>query len=125
MLENSLFERLGSENLRSLVNTFYSNVEQDKRISHLFKNDFEEIKRKQFAFLTQFLGGPPLYHEEFGHPRMRMRHMPHAITPDAAVAWLENMKKAIDSLPISDDLKLELFNAFPRLASHMINSPNP
>ena len=121
-MEQTLYDMIGAEQLKEMVDRFYGFVEKDERISHLFKSDFETIKEKQLLFLTQFMGGPPLYNEKFGHPRMRMRHMPHAITRDAAVAWLENMGAAIYSLDIEEDLKEKLFASFPKLAQHMINS---
>jgi len=117
----TIYQKLGAENLEKMVNKFYELVEQDDRINHLFKNDFNLIKQKQLMFLTQFLGGPQLYIQEYGHPRMRMRHMPHAITPAAAEAWLENMQQAIQSLPIEEEFKENIFNTFPKLAAHMIN----
>ena len=75
-------------------------------------------------FLTQFLGGPPLYAQEFGHPRMRMRHLPYKITADGALAWLSCMKSAIEALNIDQELKVKLFQRFPNVAAHMVNS-NP
>ena len=120
-MDQTFYELLGKEQLKKLVEEFYSRVEQDERINHLFKTDFEIIKEKQLFFLTQFLGGPQLYAQKFGHPRMRIRHMPHAITRAAADAWLENMKAAVFSLDIDEELKRKLFSVFPRLASHMIN----
>ncbi len=117
----TLYDELGEENLKVLVDTFYTSVLSDERIAHLFKTDLTTIKSKQFMFLTQFLGGPGLYTEAHGHPRMRMRHMPHEITPSAAYAWLENMKSSIESLPINQDLKDRLFQRFPHVAAHMVN----
>lgn len=73
-------------------------------------------------FLTQFLGGPNLYSQEFGHPKMRMRHLPHEITQEAKEEWLKCMKMAINDLDISEGLKVELFAVFPKLAEHMVNS---
>lgn len=121
-MKDSLYEKLGAENLQTMVNTFYDLVQQDERINHLFQTDMDLVKHKQLSFLTQFLGGEPLYNQQYGHPRMRLRHMPHKITPAAAEAWLENMKKAVDSLPIEQQMKDAVFSAFPRLATHMVNS---
>ncbi|MFT4758046.1 MAG: hemoglobin [Paraglaciecola sp.] len=118
----TLYEQLGAENLQQMVNNFYDLVVEDKEISHLFTTDMEIVKRKQTTFLTQFLGGPMLYNQEYGHPRMRMRHMPHKITGEGAMAWLNCMNQAIEALDIEEDLKTNLFNCFPKLAAHMINS---
>ena len=119
----SLYDRLGGEEtLRTLTDRFYDLVFNNEVISHLFKNDKDEIKEKQRLFLTQFLGGPGLYTEVHGHPRLRARHLPHAIGEEDAIAWLTSMDKAISTLDISDELKKELFGRFPQSAMFMVNS---
>lgn len=120
-MEEALFYRLGEENLRKLVDRFYDLVFENEQISRLFKTEKNEIKEKQRLFLTQFLGGPPLYSEIHGHPRMRARHMPHPITEEDAKAWLSCMWEAIDYLPVEDALKDELFDRFPSTAMFMVN----
>ena len=117
----SLFERVGAENIQLLVDRFYDLVFTNEQISHLFKNDKEEIKGKQRLFLTQFLGGPALYSAQYGHPQMRARHLPHIIHEDDAVAWLSCMAKAIATLDIDEALKDELFARFPPTAMFMVN----
>ncbi len=122
--ERSLYERLGAENLQILIDSFYDQVFADERLSPLFsKTPKEVIKNKQFLFLTQFLGGPTLYSNEFGHPKMRARHLPHEITESKAIAWLQCMNDAVYKLPIDDQLKKELFSCFPQVAFHMVNTP--
>lgn len=119
---DTLYKRIGEENLRKLVDAFYENVFSSEKIKDLFKTDKEEVKRKQFMFLSQFLGGPQLYSNEFGHPQMRMRHLPHQITVESKDEWLKCMKRAIDTLEIEDQLKIALYNCFPPIAQHMVNS---
>lgn len=121
METETLYYRLGKENLDLLVERFYDLVFVNPQISHLFKNDKEEIKGKQRLFLTQFLGGPALYSDKYGHPQMRARHLPHTITETDAIAWLHCMSQAIASLPISEELKDELFARFPSTAMFMVN----
>jgi hemoglobin len=118
---NTPFDRLGPENLKLLVDRFYDLVFANEDIAHLFKTDKEVIKEKQRLFLTQFLGGPALYSEKFGHPRLRARHMPHPISQEHAVAWLSCMSAAINSLPIEDDFKDDLFKRFVPTAMFMVN----
>jgi hemoglobin len=122
MENETLYKRLGKENLDLLVDRFYKLVFAHPLIGRLFVTDKETIKNKQKLFLTQFLGGPSLYSDQYGHPRMRARHMPHAITQDDAVAWLHCMSQAIATLPISEELKDELFARFPQTAMFMVNS---
>ena len=120
-MENTLYEQLGAEKLAQLVQKFYELVLENTALKSLFTTDMEMVQEKQIAFLTQFLGGPLLYKEKFGHPMLRRRHMPHAITEEAAIAWLSCMKEAIDSLTLEEEFKETLFNAFPKAAAHMVN----
>lgn len=120
-MEPTLFERLGEKNISLLVDRFYDLVFAHEQISHLFKTDKELIKEKQRLFLTQFLGGPSLYSQQYGHPQLRARHLPHPISEDAAVAWLECMSKAIGTLTADEKLKDELFRKFVPTAMFMVN----
>jgi hemoglobin len=122
METKTLYERLGAENIQNLVEAFYELVFADPEIKDLFKTDKELIKKKQFMFLSQFLGGPTLYSDEYGHPQMRARHLPHPISEDKAIAWLKCMHAAIDTLEIPEELKAELFDRFPPTAFFMVNS---
>jgi hemoglobin len=121
-MEVTLFERLGEENVKKLVDRFYDLVFENQQIAHLFKTDKDTIKEKQRLFLTQFLGGPPIYSEQYGHPKLRARHMPHTITEEDAVAWLSCMSAAITSLAVDESLKDELFKRFIPTAMFMVNS---
>jgi len=93
----------------------------DPQISHLFRTSKDVIKEKQRLFLTQFLGGPPLYTERFGHPQLRARHMPHPIGEDDANAWLSCMARALSTLPVDESVKDELFQRFVPTALFMVN----
>ncbi len=118
----SLYHQIGASNLQKLVDEFYERVFDSASIKHLFQTDKETIKRKQLYFLTQFLGGPQLYTENYGHPRMRMRHLPHEITQESKIEWLRCMKEAIATLDVTDQLKTSLYACFPQVAEHMVNS---
>ena len=119
----TLYEELGDERLAELLHTFYDKVFASEIIGDLFKDsDQEKVKHKQFCFLTQFLGGPPRYNQMYGHPRMRMRHMPHRIDEKAKDEWLKLMKESIWTLDLSENLKEALYNCFPKVAQHMQNT---
>ncbi|MGN5883050.1 MULTISPECIES: truncated hemoglobin YjbI [Staphylococcus] len=118
------YEVIGQERLYSMIDYFYSLVEQDDRINHLFPGDFAETSRKQKQFLTQFLGGPSLYTEEHGHPMLRMRHMDFRITPYERDAWLENMNKAIQHAELPAGVDEYLYERLRLTANHMVNSEN-
>jgi hemoglobin len=120
-MDTTLFERVGEENLRLLVDRFYDLIFTNDQIAHLFKTDKALIKEKQRLFLTQFLGGPALYSQQYGHPQLRARHLPHPIGQDDAQAWLSCMLAAINSLQIDEAIKDELFKRFVPTAMFMVN----
>lgn len=98
----TLFELIGgTETVDKLVEAFYPRVFSHPDLIPLFTGDINEIMRKQKMFLTQFLGGLPLYSQEFGPPAMRHRHMPFEITPKRAAAWLSCMQEAMDEIGLS------------------------
>lgn len=119
---NTLYEILGESVISDLVDAFYARVYNHPTLTPLFQNDIKVVKDKQFCFLSQFLGGPQLYSQKYGPPRMRMRHMPHRIDNKAKEAWLACMKDAINSLDLEPNLAEALYNCFPKLANHMVNS---
>ena len=121
-MEQTTYEKLGEENLTLLIERFYDLVQENKVLSPLFLGGFDEIRRKQKMFLTQFLGGPQLFTNEFGHPKMKMRHLPHKITNEGKDEWLNCMKEAISTLPIDKEFKTYLYAHFPHVAQHMVNS---
>ena len=118
----SFYSKIGPEKLEEIITKFYDLIFDESSIKHLFTTDKELIRSKQLKFLTQFLGGPMLYSEEYGPPRMKMRHIPHRIDSEAMKEWLRCMKIAIDESTLENELKEPLFECFPKLAAHMVNS---
>ncbi len=122
-MELTLYERLGKEGISKLLDSFYDRVFNDPSIAPLFANSTRsEIQEKQRLFISQFLGGPMGYTENFGPPKMRQRHIPHRITPLAKDAWLKCMKEAIDEQDWDERLKEVMYSIFPPIAAHMVNS---
>ena len=117
----TLYEKIGKDRLRELVDKFYDIVFMDSTIKDLFMTDHSLVRDKQFLFLIQFLGGPALYSIEYGHPKMKMRHLTHAIDKDSKDAWLSCMRIAIDSMNFEDGIGDALYNCFPKVAEHMVN----
>lgn len=119
------YEQLGGEEfVRRLVKAFYDRVAKHPDLIPIFPDDLTETARKQTQFLTQFLGGPPLYTEEHGHPRLRARHMPFEITPKRASAWLACMSEAMDEIELSGPLREQLYSRLVMTAHHMVNHPD-
>jgi hemoglobin len=78
-----------------LVEAFYARVAQDPLLRPMYPDDLEPGKRHLALFLTQYWGGGPVYDDERGHPRLRMRHAPFPITPEAAERWAVLMAEAV------------------------------
>ncbi|EOA9103563.1 truncated hemoglobin YjbI [Staphylococcus aureus] len=118
------YDIIGKEALYDMIHYFYTLVEKDERLNHLFPGDFAETSRKQKQFLTQFLGGPNIYTEEHGHPMLRKRHIDFTITEFERDAWLENMQTAINRAAFPQGVGDYLFERLRLTANHMVNSYN-
>lgn len=122
----SLYDRIGPDALAALVTRFYAHVARDPDLAPIFPGDLTQTAEKQFAFLTGFLGGPPLYHQRYGPPRLRARHLPFEITPARGRAWLACMNAALRETPgVAEAEARELCAALARVARHMVNTPEP
>jgi hemoglobin len=123
--ELSLYEWIGGERgLRSLVNRFYdlmdSSVEA-KNIRSLHPKSLNRSREKLFLFLSGWSGGPQLYVEQFGHPRLRLRHMPFAIGFVERDQWLWCMNKALDESQLDPRVVEYLKARFAEVADAMRN----
>jgi hemoglobin len=109
--ETTLYEEAGGMAFfEALVDRFYDCVEADPVVLSLYPepDDLAPARRHLTLFLAQYWGGPTTYSDERGHPRLRMRHFPFAIGPEARDHWLACMRSAIAELdppqPIADRL---------------------
>lgn len=107
--------------MRRIVEHFYPIVQQDPLIGPLFPEDIRPVMEKQYLFLTQFFGGPPLYTEQYGHPMMRARHLPFPITQERAAAWLSCMERALEQIGMDRELKELLLERLSGPAYHFVN----
>lgn len=122
---DSFYEQLGGErSVRRIVDRFYdlmSELPETKRILEMHPIDLTDSRNKLFKFLSGFFGGPPLYIEEYGHPRLRARHLPFSIGENEKDQWLLCMNRAIDELVDNPLLVTQLKMTFFRIADHMRN----
>ena len=97
--------------------------EADPELRAVFPpGDLEAGRRKQVLFMEQWLGGEPLYSEQFGHPRLRRRHFPFVIDERAAGLWLRHMGEAFRAVGVGEQEMAEVFADLGPLARHMINA---
>ncbi len=114
----------GEAGLKELVKRFYDNMEtlpECKPILDLHPKDLSNSRKKTYMFLSGWMGGPDLYIQAFGHPRLRARHLPFPIGPNERDQWLLCMKKALDDMELDPVFKIHLMGSFFNTADHMIN----
>jgi len=121
----SLYELIGGEaGLKSLVNRFYdlmdSSIEAEK-VRAIHPDELTQSREKLFMFLSGWSGGPALYVEKFGHPRLRQRHMPFPIGKAERDEWLWCMNKALDESQLDAQVIEYLKGRFTEIANSMQN----
>ena len=85
-------------------------------------DDLEGAIWRLRSFLEQYWGGPKTYSEQRGHPRLRMRHQPFKVNPDAKERWLGHMKQAVDELELAPLDREMLWDYLQRAALGMVNT---
>jgi hemoglobin len=113
----------GHETFVALIRRFYEGVRSDPPLRALYpEEDLADAEVRFRMFLEQYWGGPTTYSQQRGHPRLRMRHSPFAVTPDARDRWLHHMRDAIDSLDLTEAQDRELWTYMERAAHSMVNT---
>jgi hemoglobin len=124
----SPYERFGGHAFFSaLVHDFYAGVAQDPVLRPMYPEaDLGPAEERLRMFLEQYWGGPTTYSDLRGHPRLRMRHAPYVIDPDARDRWLEHMRTAVAAQNMHPADEEELWGYLSQAASAMVNSlPTP
>jgi len=86
---------MGEANICRMISDLYKELEKSE-VRHLFPADMEEASRKSAAFFVGLLGGPPIYVEKYGSPRMRARHLPFEIDERARQIWLGCFERVLE-----------------------------
>ena len=119
------YSRIGGEPaVRLLVKRFYELMDtlpEAYGIRKLHASDLSSAEEKLFMFLCGWLGGPQLYVEKFGHPKLRARHLPFPIGSDQAAQWMLCMRQAMAEVIADDALRATLDKSLDDLAQHMRN----
>lgn len=121
----TLYDPLGGDaGVRQLVDRFYDVMERDpqaRAVRDMHPENLDESRDKLYEFLSGWMGGPALYQEKRGHPRLRFRHLPFSIGKREAAQWLYCMNVAIRDLQIPAAVAERLMQGFTLTANHMIN----
>ncbi|HEY8354837.1 MAG TPA: group II truncated hemoglobin [Methylophilaceae bacterium] len=123
----TFFELLGgTEKIRAIVERFYDIMDTDPRaagIRAMHAPDLTSAREKLFMYLTGWTGGPQLYIERYGHPRLRARHLPFPIDESARDQWMYCMIKSLHENGVEDPILTQLASLLYELADFMRNRP--
>ena len=121
---DSLYDRVGGRpTFVRLVDVFYAGVADDPELRALYpEEDLTAANVRLRMFLEQYWGGPHTYSEQRGHPRLRIRHAPYAVTPTQRDRWLRHMDAALDSLGLPEPELAEFREYVTRAAAFMVNA---
>lgn len=108
-----IYALMGEDQIYQMLEDFYLELEKSS-IRHLFPADMREASKRSAAFFVFILGGPPLYQQQFGPPRMRQRHMPFAIDEAARQVWLDCFKHVLQDADKKYHFPLEHLAGFWR-----------
>lgn len=120
----SFYEEVGGEAVfAKLAHEFYKGVAKDPVLKPMYpEDDLGPAEERLKLFLEQYWGGPTTYSDTRGHPRLRMRHMPYKINPDARDRWLGHMEHAVDTLNLPPLQRETLLEYLERAAYAMTNT---
>lgn len=128
MDEPTAYQRMGGQPMfAALVAAFYRGVAGDPPLRSLYPEaDLGPAADRLRLFLEQYWGGPSTYQQLRGHPRLRMRHAPFAVTPRMRDRWLRHMMSALDEVlpvhPMPADDEAALRGYFVRAAQFLVNA---
>ena len=118
------YEILGQEGVRALADAFYDAMDelpQAARIRAMHADNLDSIKRMLAAYLTGWLGGPPVYQAMKGTVCLTEPHAPYPIGPEERDQWLLCMDAALARTGASDELKAMLKEPLFRVADTVRN----
>lgn len=108
-----------------MAERFYDIMQEDPQAAELLAmhpQPMDGIRQRFFEFLSGWLGGPQLFTEKYGHPRLRARHLPFTIDIQMRDQWLYCMYQVLNEQVSDRLLQQQLKAQFTKLAHHMINT---
>lgn len=124
-IQGNFWQKIGGRpTFEKLVRAFYDGIRTDEVLMPMYPEqpELEPAIQRLTGFLEQYWGGPGTYSQERGHPRLRMRHAPFKVNPDARDRWLRHMRAAVDTLELSPLDDATLWDYLDRAAHAMVNT---
>lgn len=122
---STTYEKIGGDDaVQTLCARFYElmdTVPQFKELRAMHPESLDGSREKLHMFLSGWFGGPDLFVEKFGHPRLRARHMPFAIGTQERDQWVACMVLAMEDVGIEEALRRKLLENFFNTADFMRN----
>ena len=113
----------GYPTVAKIVDRFYEGVAEDEVLRPMYpEEDLGPAAERLTLFLAQYWGGPTTYSETRGHPRLRMRHAPFKVNPDARDRWLKHFKAGLEAANLSPELHAQFWDYVTHAAQSMVNT---
>jgi hemoglobin len=124
------FERIGGQPaVDRIIDSFYDRMDtlpEARLIRILHPEDLSATRVVLKQYLAEWLGGPPAYTQERGHPRLRARHLPFSIGDEERDAWMFCMRGAMEDVVTDEAARESILEKLSQVAAWMRNrSPVP
>ena len=123
-MSETFYDEIGGlDTFRLIVGTFYDGVAHDEVLRPLYPEDDLAPAAERFTlFLAQYWGGPTTYSDTRGHPRLRMRHGPFRVTPEARDHWLTHFRAGLDKAALTPEQDQRFWDYVTHAAQFMVNT---
>jgi hemoglobin len=108
---SAIYRIMGEANIFRMILDLYKELEKSE-VRPLFPADMKEASEKSAAFFVSILGGPPLYAQKYGPPRMRARHIPFEIDEHARQIWLGCFDRVLEGADVKYQFPMEHIEGF-------------
>jgi hemoglobin len=119
----TFYDEIGGEaTITTIVHRINEGVAQDPYLRALYpEEDLGPAEVRFRLFLMQYWGGPSTYSDRRGHPRLRMRHAPFAVTPKAKEHWLRHFRAGLDAAHLTPEQDAQFWEYVTHAAQFMVN----
>lgn len=93
----AIYHLMGATHIRTMIREFYNRLHTSPIKAMFARRDLEEAIERNSAYFIWLLGGPPLFQEQYGPPRLRARHLPFVITESSRQIWLNTFFDVLDN----------------------------
>jgi hemoglobin len=122
--EQTFYDAIGGyPTIAKIVNRFYEGVATDELLRPMYpEEDLGPAAERFTLFLCQYWGGPTTYSDNRGHPRLRMRHAPFAVSPAAKDRWLVHFRAGLDEAGLTAEQDAQFWDYVTHAAQFMVNT---